>query len=158
MILNNVSGDSYSDTGFDYKGRQPCSEFPLGNPSYPLGTASDQINWPVYLTIEYNQSVIETYNFARVGATIDHALIPHGSSFVHQLRKGFLTVHADEEGAKWDASTTLFAIFFGMNDVLLGLEQYDKQEIPWLFDQEFITYASLIEKVSPVIHSFQSSD
>jgi hypothetical protein len=158
LVLTNVSGDSYSDTGFEYKGPQPCPKFPLGNPPYPLGTASDQVNWPVYITIEYNRSVIETYNFARVGATVDRTLIPHGSDFVHQFREGFLPIHADAERAKWDAPTSLFAVFFGMNDVLLGLEQYDKQEIPWLFDQDFITYASLIEEVSISIRSFQAFD
>lgn len=158
LILTIVSGDSYSDTGFVYNGQQPCSELPLGNPPYPLGTASDQVNWPVYLTLEYNQSVIQTYNFARGGATIDNVLIPHGSDFVHQLREGFLPVHVDEERAKWNASTSLFAIFFGMNDVLLGLQQYDEQEIPWLFNQEFITYASLIDQVSTAINSLQAFD
>ena len=54
---------------------QPSLGNPLGNPPYPGYTSSNGPNWVDYLTVKYNQSLVETYNIAFGGATIDSDLV-----------------------------------------------------------------------------------
>jgi hypothetical protein len=48
------SGDSHTTTSFNDTGTQPSSTNPLGNPTYPGGTASNGPNWVGFLTVKYN--------------------------------------------------------------------------------------------------------
>ena len=117
------SGDSYTTTGFNAStGPQPSPENPLGNPKYPGFTASNGPNWVDYLTVKYNSSVIETYNLAYGGATVDSGLakpyLPTVLSFQQQVQQEFLPLYAGQHAvATWNPATTLFACWFGINDV-----------------------------------------
>jgi phospholipase/lecithinase/hemolysin len=94
----------------------------LGNPTYPGPTSSNGPNWVDYLTVKYNVSVIETYNLAYGGATVDSSLakpyLPTVLSLQQQVQQEFLPLYTGQNAvATWDPATTLFAFFFGINDV-----------------------------------------
>ncbi|KAG6893700.1 hypothetical protein C0995_016339, partial [Termitomyces sp. Mi166 len=68
-------GDSYTQTGFDPTLTLPTIGNPLGNPTYPGYTATGGENWVDYVTTEFNNSLLFTYNYAYGGATIDATLV-----------------------------------------------------------------------------------
>lgn len=116
------SGDSYSTTTFNATGPQPNSSNPLGNPPYPGYTSSDGPNWVDYLTVKYNQSLIETVNLAYGGATVDSTLakpyLPTVLSLQQQVQEEFLPLYTGPSPkVPWTPDTTLFALFFGINDI-----------------------------------------
>ena len=120
--LTGISGDSYTTTGFNLTMTQPSPGNPLGNPPYPGYTAVNGPGWVDDLTVEYNQSFIETYNLAYGGATVDSALVaqyePTVLDFVQQVNQEFLPVYGTSANvAGWTADNSLFAAFFGINDV-----------------------------------------
>ncbi|MCJ1415091.1 hypothetical protein MMC32_001421 [Xylographa parallela] len=115
-------GDSYTTTGFNVSGTQPNPGNPLGNPPYPGYTAVNGPGWIDDLTVKYNQSFIETYNLAYGGATVDASLVaqylPTVLDFIHQVDSEFLPVYGTKANvAGWTADNSLFAAFFGINDV-----------------------------------------
>lgn len=116
------SGDSYTTTGFNVSDVQPSPTNPLGNPTYPGYTASDGPNWVDYITVKYNASIVQTYNIAYGGATIDSSLVapyePIVSSVAEQIENEWFPVYASKPAsAPWSSDNTLFAIFDGINDV-----------------------------------------
>ena len=161
------SGDSYTATGFDLTKQQPSLSDPLGNPTY--NPSSPYLKWIQYLTVNYNDSKVETYNFAVHGATVDKSLIDRGSSLSTQVGEKFLPnygrqgSHARGDGIKrrsrrrkskgrskevgpladWEPETTLFSIWFGINDVVFS----NKSE--QLFDQVFESYNRTLHQVRP---------
>ena len=160
------SGDSYTATGFDPNKQQPSLRDPLGNPTY--NPASPYLRWIQYLTMNYNDSKVETYNFAVHGATVDKGLIDRGSSLSTQVEEKFLPNYyrqGDHAGgdekkrrsrrrksksrskhggllADWEPETTLFSIWFGINDNVFS----NKSEI--LFDRVFESYNRTLHQVS----------
>ncbi|KAG8529545.1 uncharacterized protein KY384_006182 [Bacidia gigantensis] len=113
-----IFGDSYSDTGFDVVGEQPSEEKPMGNsPFYWEHTGP---RWPMLLTETYNDSAIKTYCFATSGAsvdkTIDNNVVP--PDFVEQVERIFIPsfVKDNSEESSWKPETSLFVVFFGIND------------------------------------------
>ncbi|KAI9719064.1 MAG: hypothetical protein M1812_003694 [Candelaria pacifica] len=119
-------GDSYTTTGFDPKGVLPSSGNPFGNPLYPGLTSSIGPNWVDFLTTTYNQSLIQTYNFAYGGATVDRALVPGFGpsikSLKDQIQEEFLPTFTIgmPASAPWRADNSLFALLIGINDVNLN--------------------------------------
>lgn len=106
------SGASYTATGFDWKGTQPSPSNPLGNPStYQGHTACNGPNFIQYLTRKYNDSRVQTYDFAWAGAPT--------TGVRQQVYNDFLPNYIP--GKKlcpgWDASTTVFPMFVGINDL-----------------------------------------
>lgn len=115
----------------------------------------------------YNDSKIETYNFAVVGATVDKGLIDRGSAFSKQVEEKFLPNYEAQESrwvggeyerrhrrrtsrnsgregetlAIWDPETTLFSIWFGINDSVFS----NKSEV--LFDRVFESYGRTVDQV-----------
>lgn len=134
-----ASGDSYTDTGFDLTEQQPSREDPFGNPTY--NPNSPYIKWIEYLTMTYNDSKVETYNFAVSGATVDQDLIDKGSAFSTQVGEKFLSNYGQEDHT-WEPQTTLFSVFFGINDNVFS----NKSE--GLFDRVFESYSRTLDKVS----------
>jgi len=117
-----ILGDSYTTTGFNNTLTQPTSDNPLGNPAYPGFTASNGPNWVDALTIQYNASLILTYNLAFGGATVDSSLVapyePTVLSVAEQILDEFFPSYASSPSiAPWTPNSTLFAIFIGINDV-----------------------------------------
>lgn len=122
-LLSRVdSGDSYSTTGFNDTLTQPSAGNPLGNPPYPGYTSSDGPNWVDALTVQYNESLLLTYDLAYGGATVDSALVapylPTVQSVAQQVENEFFPVYAGKPSfAPWASDDTLFGIFIGINDV-----------------------------------------
>ncbi|KAH8808553.1 hypothetical protein F5884DRAFT_673363 [Xylogone sp. PMI_703] len=116
-----IFGDSYTTTGFNTSLTQPSPGNPLGNPTYPGYTASNGPNWVDYLTVEYNSSLLLTYNLAYGGATIDSALVapyePTVLSVAEQVEDEFFPAYGSHKSPAWSSDNTLFAIFDGINDV-----------------------------------------
>ncbi|GAB7343402.1 hypothetical protein MBLNU457_1436t2 [Dothideomycetes sp. NU457] len=135
-------GDSYSTTEFNDLLQQPNPSNPLGNPAYPGITSSNGPNWVDFLTTTYNQSYIETVNLAVGGATVDrHPLI--SQSFKHQLRERYLPTYSGKAVLPWASHDTLFAMFFGINDI--GNEY--KAEEAFLASHVFKVYNELIDEL-----------
>jgi phospholipase/lecithinase/hemolysin len=147
--LTPPSGDSYTQTGFDPKSAlQPNASNPLGNPPYPGWTSSNGPNWVDFLTYTYTQSLVQTYNLAYGGATVDSALVapytPTVLSLKNQVQDQFLPIYGSTKTAvPWKASTSLFAFFIGINDV--GNSWWLANTT--LTDTIFTTYDGLLEQV-----------
>lgn len=140
-------GDSYSSTLFDRHGKQPSPEAPLGNPPYPGFTTAKGPNWIDYLTVQYNQSYIETINFAFPGARFDSDIIGPSiaASMNWQLNDLFLPKYGTIPPPSlfpWTPSSTLFTIWFGVNDV--GAV-WRKPDYPSIFDRVFASYAAKLD-------------
>ena len=159
------SGDSYTDTGFQLNEQQPRPEDPLGNPTYDPD--SPYLRWIQYLTMTYNDSKVETYNFAVSGATVDRDLIDRGSAFTTQVGETFLPNYSEQRNqfaggehergsrrrksrssgngsgplATWEPQNTLFSIWFGINDNVSS----NRSEV--LFDQIFESYGRTLKQV-----------
>ncbi|KAI0477453.1 carbohydrate esterase family 16 protein [Xylariaceae sp. FL0804] len=122
-----IFGDSYTTTGFNYTlTPAPSASNPLGNPAYPGYTASNGPNWVDYLTVQYNSSLLETFNLAYGGATVSSALVapylPTVLSVQQQVQSEFIPGYTGEaptapSAPAWKGSDTLFAIWIGINDV-----------------------------------------
>lgn len=119
-----VFGDSLSAASFDFKGLQPTRDNPFGNPSFPRGRPNGGVT-PDFLTMNYNDSFIQTYNLAYGGATVDNDVfhsVYGAPSFRQQLENMFkptYTLPDTPNELRWDPDTTLFMIRFGINDVTI---------------------------------------
>ena len=93
------SGASYTATGFDWKnGVQPSPGNPFANPaSYKGHTSSNGPNFIMYLTTKYNQSMIQTYNFAWSGSPVP--------GMVGQIEDAFVPLYTG--GAKFAINDTV---------------------------------------------------
>ncbi|KAK7756286.1 hypothetical protein SLS62_001512 [Diatrype stigma] len=150
-----VFGDSYSQTGFDYKSTNPTPDNPLGNPAYPGYTSSNGPNWVGLLTTQHNASLLQTYNLAYGGATVDSDLVaPYDPSVVsmkEQIRSQFVAGYTGDAPAApgapaWaeagGSSGAVFAFWIGINDVgnswWLGAAEREA-----LYSDIFALYAAL---------------
>jgi phospholipase/lecithinase/hemolysin len=146
------SGDSYTTTGFNVSFAQPNATNPLGNPissSSPFGyTAVNGPGWVEQLTVKYNQSLIQTYNLAYGGATVDSALVapyePQVLSFRQQVNQEFFPYYVEVNNAQWTSKNSLFASFFGINDV--GNSYYQTNATA-IIQAVFNVYAGLIDEL-----------
>ncbi|OTB09418.1 carbohydrate esterase family 16 protein [Hypoxylon sp. CI-4A] len=121
-----IFGDSYTQTGFDYTGSPPSASNPFGNPAYPGYTSSNGPNWVGYLTVKYNASLLQTYNLAYGGATVDSDLVtpyqPTVISVKQQVQDQFIPGYTGDSptapsAPKWTGADSVFAIWIGINDV-----------------------------------------
>jgi phospholipase/lecithinase/hemolysin len=142
-----VFGDSYTATGFEPNGTQPNPSNAFGNPAFPGRTFSNGRNWIDFLTLNYNDSYVSTYNFARGGASIDS----FGSEsifrpFDHQVDRFFLPFYAENNVnlTTWRPDNTLFATFFGINDVNFFYKMDNRTEYAALISD---TYTKYMEKL-----------
>ncbi|KAL1895873.1 hypothetical protein Sste5346_004970 [Sporothrix stenoceras] len=164
-------GDSYTTTGFTAaQGPQPDAAHPLGTPPQRLQTSSNGPNWICFLTTDYNEGPVKTYNLACGGATVASRLIhrfhPEVLSLEQQVQDVFVPLYAalctgqtgvgvargtsgvPASGAptledQWRPSSTLFAFFVGINDV--GL-LYPDEDLS-VYDAYLATYADLLLQV-----------
>lgn len=75
------------------------------------------------MTTTYNESLIETYDFAYGGATIDEAVVgsifgPYVQSFKDQVNRLFQPKYINNPTVRWTGSNSLFMVFFGINDAI----------------------------------------
>ena len=119
-----VFGDSWSAAQFDEHGVQPHKGNPFGNPD-PFGIVDTGPLWSHFLTTAYNQSFIQTYNFAKGGAVLEKSLVrkdisQEAFSFQEQIVRSFRPTYASKSTPKsysWQSDTSLFALAFGVNQL-----------------------------------------
>ena len=144
--LNDPSGDSWSDIGFDTSGPLPNPGNPFGNPIFPKLNASYGAEWPVYLATENNCSVIETYTLAKASSVVNNVIDPQRPDLVHQVHQEFLPLWGKRNDSTWQPSNTLFIFFIGTNDV--GVTVESKFAMSGTFDNLFWSYSVLVDQVS----------
>ncbi|GAA5998762.1 hypothetical protein JCM5350_007634 [Sporobolomyces pararoseus] len=113
--INNIFafGDSWTSNGY--------------NPSNDLrkvdvyNTTSGGQVWIQYLANNYTSAENSLYDFAQIGATIDNNLVfsNPATDFDHQvgLFENYFANSSRPEAIKWKANDTLFAIWFGNDDL-----------------------------------------
>ncbi|KAF2091906.1 carbohydrate esterase family 16 protein [Saccharata proteae CBS 121410] len=143
-----VFGDSYTTTGFNVTGLQPSHDNALGNPAYPGYTSSNGPNWVDFLTTQYNKSMIQTYNLAYGGATVDQNLVaqylPTVLSVRQQVHDEFMPCYGSNNSTvTWASQDTLFSVFIGINDVGNSYQAQNTSLHGIIFDE----YASLVEEL-----------
>ncbi|KAI0593252.1 hypothetical protein F4775DRAFT_523188 [Biscogniauxia sp. FL1348] len=146
-----IFGDSYTQTGFNYTSTAPSASNPLGNPTSPVygWTSSNGPNWVYYLTFKYNASLVQTYNFAYGGATVDSDLVapytPTVLSLKDQVESEFIPGYTGAAPAApaWSSADSVFALWIGINDV--GSSYWmGADELAALNAQIFDVYAGLV--------------
>ncbi|KAF2182448.1 carbohydrate esterase family 16 protein [Zopfia rhizophila CBS 207.26] len=139
-----VFGDSYTATLFNISGPQPSPQNPFGNPPFPGSTSSNGRNWIDFLTYTHNASQFLTYNFAFPGAVVDNAVVPNRvvRSMKQQVQQQFLRAYTGQNKT-WDSSNTLFASFFGINDVNLSYKNRSSTINPAIVS----AYTGLVEQL-----------
>ncbi|KAK5108872.1 hypothetical protein LTR62_007762 [Meristemomyces frigidus] len=142
-----VFGDSYTTTGFNDATAQPSKANPLGNPAYPGYTATNGPNWVDFLTTTYNATFLKTVNLAYGGATVDSALVqpylPTVLSLKDQIIDEYLPKYSTHPSFfNWKMGSTLFASFFGINDI--G-NTYGNADPSAVLAQDIAEYASLMD-------------
>ncbi|THU97432.1 hypothetical protein K435DRAFT_662833 [Dendrothele bispora CBS 962.96] len=114
-------GDSYTATAFSPDSTPPQPSNPMGNPSFPGGTATGGPNWIDYDTVTFNNSLVLTWNYAYGGATIDANLAPPYTPTVLSLTdqvNEFLNGAAKKPAsAPWTGENSLFSVWIGINDL-----------------------------------------
>ncbi|KAF8588460.1 carbohydrate esterase family 16 protein [Ramaria rubella] len=146
-------GDSYTQTGFNVTtGPLPSVGNPFGNPPYPGYTAVGGTNWLDVATVQYNTSLVLTWNYAYGGATIDSSLVapyePTVLSMTDQVNS-FLATAADKPAAApWTSANTLFSFWIGINDI--GNSYYESGDRSAFSDTLMSAYFALVAKIYAV--------
>ncbi|RJE23685.1 cellulose-binding GDSL lipase acylhydrolase [Aspergillus sclerotialis] len=138
-------GNSYTMTSFSASGEQPSPSNPMGNPSLGTGTTTGGINWVGYLTTQQNTSLVQSYNLAIGGASIDNEIIKTQSPDMVSQVNTFQNVYSQKpESAPWTGENAVFGFWIGINDAGWGYSSTDANQIvPKLMDR----YESLIENI-----------
>ena len=146
-----VFGDSFSTTSFNPHDIQPNIDNPFGNPPFPEGVESGGPNWVHFSTATYNKSFIRTYNLAVGAGTVDRGIIApffdYSRSLNQQIPEVFLPLYANPVSRgptipTWQAHNTLFALFYGVNDIAMASR---KLSGPTPSGAIFASYAGAIE-------------
>jgi hypothetical protein len=92
--------------------------------------------------------LVYNYNFAITGSTVDSKIITAGAansrSLVYQVENQFLPTYGNKPAtANWTAGDSLFAFFFGINDVLLSYTDGNTTRV----DAALQGYTKALEKV-----------
>lgn len=138
------SGDSYSSTSFDVSSTQPSPTNPLGNHGW---TSSAGPSWVEHLTINYNASILQTYNFAIGGAWLDYGVhdvkdVPEIPSLSMQFHETFVPYYGSDH--PWQSNDTIFAFFFGINDLVNSWFYSPEANIP-LHERMIVAYANVLK-------------
>jgi len=128
--------------GLIFQSLWPSAGTRISTRKSPYDLANNGAKWPVYLTTHSNCSSIKTYNLARSSSTVDRSIIPHGGDFYGQLHNDFLPRYGQLNARSWQPSTTLFVLYFGINDI--GAAHDLDVMTPATFDAIFVSYSSLV--------------
>ena len=115
-------GDSYTTTGFSIDGTQPSADNPLGNPALGSLTSSGGLNYIEYLTTQYHNGLVQTYNFAYGGATITDSIVatsdPSFHTFEEQVEQYYEPKYQFQgsTAAPWSSDNAIFLTFFGISE------------------------------------------
>ncbi|THG99690.1 hypothetical protein EW145_g7216 [Phellinidium pouzarii] len=142
-------GDSYTQTGFVLTDTLPSIGNPLGNPPYPGYTAVGGVNWIDVDTVQYNRSLILTYNYAYGGATIDASLVapyePTVLSLTDQVNEFLGGVATKPASAPWTSANSLFSFWIGINDI--GNSYYESGDRDAFSDTLLDAYFTLVQNI-----------
>ncbi|KAJ3546050.1 hypothetical protein NM688_g5554 [Phlebia brevispora] len=142
-------GDSYTQTDFDINGTQPTIGNPLGNPPYPGYTAVGGTNWIDVDTVQYNNSLILTFNYAYGGATINATLVapyePTVLSLGDQVNQFLTTAASKPSYAEWTSENALFSFWIGINDI--GNSYYEPGDRSAFSDTLLDNYFELVQEI-----------
>ncbi|KAI4131089.1 MAG: hypothetical protein LQ338_001410 [Usnochroma carphineum] len=143
-------GDSYTDSGFNPSGPQPNDTYPLGNPfsnssAPPYHTFTNGPNWIEYLTFKYNRSLVHTYNLAVSGSTVNNTIlnVTTTADLIHQISDRFVPNYVNKNTAGWNSWNSLFALFFGINDVNRSWSKRDGS----INDAIFSSYRQMLDSL-----------
>ena len=118
------SGDSHTETCFDLDGVQPNHQNPLGNPQWPGRTGNYGPNFVGHMTGTFNESFVETYNFAIGESTFRKRWNQDGSdttiALSQQVEDMFLLRYGkgSEGGGFWHPKNALFVFYIGLDDIV----------------------------------------
>ena len=87
---------------------------------------------------------MKTYNIATGASSINESVITHGFDFAPQVQEDFVPNYGLKMRNKWHSTTTLFAIFMGINDVQISAENTTAAE---RWDLVYQYYNNLSEQV-----------
>jgi len=99
----------------------------------------------VYLTTQYNNSMVETYVLAKASSIVNNSFESWRPDLIHQVQEDFLPFYGNRNSSKWQPFNTLFIIFIGINDVDVSLNQ--TISVSETFDQIMVTYSALVDQV-----------
>ena len=83
-------------------------------------TAVGGTNWIDVDTVEFNKSLILTYDYARGGATINGTLVKPTLTtydFITQVNHFEGQVAKKPASAPWTSKNAMFSVWFGINDI-----------------------------------------
>ncbi|EPS43688.1 hypothetical protein H072_2301 [Dactylellina haptotyla CBS 200.50] len=153
-----VFGDSYTSTGFNMTNGSPLPtpENPMGNPPFPGWNSANGPNWVDYLTFTYNSSLLQTWNLAYGGATIDSALVTPWRDDVLSLKQQvqdlflpYLSTPPDRSAhspfPRWKSDTSLFLTWIGINDIGNSWWYQNTTFHDVLMDEYFLNMGSLYD-------------
>ena len=103
----------------------PSPGNPFGNPAYP-GATGVGANWIDFDTVEFNKSLILTYDYAVGGATINGSLVPptiKTRDFITQVNDFEGQVAKKPATAPWTSKNAMFSVWFGINDINNSFEK-----------------------------------
>lgn len=103
----------------------------MGNPGFnDTHNAQSGPNYLRYLTDVYNTTTTLLYDLARSGATIDNSVVASGPpDLVHQVSTHFTPKYSSQKDSQWSSDNTIFNVWMCDNDVLLGLNHTDHDEL-----------------------------
>ncbi|KAI5475268.1 cellulose-binding GDSL lipase/acylhydrolase, carbohydrate Esterase Family 16 protein [Pseudohyphozyma bogoriensis] len=125
-------GDSYTYNGYDPRiTSEPRRQVPI--------TTTGGRNWIQFIASQTAGGENQLYDLARSGATVDRDLVPDDGAptFFRQVVAWERRFELGRSIVEWQPETTLFAIWFGINDIGLGwaLEDSDMRTlIPDILD------------------------
>ena len=149
IVNQGNSGDSHTETGFNLNDTKPSASNQLGNPAFRGLTTSGGPNW-VGDPAKFNSELL-IYNFASGGATINASLVAPkvigAPSFIDQVTEFTSNLVPPPDYAPWVSNSTLFAVWIGNTDVILGWNQSDwstlcQQLIDSYFQQVQLLYTA----------------
>ena len=84
--------------------------------------------------MQYNRTLVKTFDFASGGATIDRdhvkPVFPTASTFGDQITQKFKTYYGLKDSkAAWSSKTSLFACFFGVMDVIISYHNLERTPV-----------------------------
>lgn len=130
-------GDSYTDTSYNHFGVVPGRHNPLGNPTIPDVDPSGGIGttYVGHLAARYEHSPnLKVFNMGLRGGTIDDSVTPSymtGVDYTAMLGRFYMLYCSNVTGhprpTSWKPQTTLFSVFYGINDML----RFNKTEPRW---------------------------
>lgn len=95
----------------------------------------------------YNRSAIKTYDLAVGGGTIDRHMVnpvfPTAKTFYDQIEHYFRPFYGPASSSTWQSESTLFAVFFGVMDLIIPFHDEERPPI----DKLIKSYESELEKV-----------